>query len=109
MQSDDFFESEPKVLVKHGNKFSKSKDFLYVATADRMGSETSLYVALRKTKFQDFKKVKLPLEHLTEHSYTIIDTSESAAIIHVDHIGGQSKFGHLYISDVTGASFSLSL
>ena len=36
MQSDDFFETSPVKLVKHGNKFSKSKDFLYVACANRV-------------------------------------------------------------------------
>lgn len=30
-QSDDFFETKPKLLVKHGNRFSLSADFLYVA------------------------------------------------------------------------------
>ncbi len=30
-QSDDFFASKPKLLIKHGNRFSLSEDFLYVA------------------------------------------------------------------------------
>ena len=51
MHSDDFFETSPKQLVKHGNKFSKFKDFLYVAAANNMGREISLYVSQRKTKF----------------------------------------------------------
>ena len=30
-------------------------------------------------------------------------------MVHVDHFGSSEKYGHLYVSDSTGVSFSLSL
>ena len=66
-------------------------------------------VAHRKSKFQHFEKARLPFEHLTGHSFTIVDTSEGAAMIHVDHFGPEHNIGNLYISDASGVSFSLSL
>lgn len=57
----------------------------------------------------NFSEVEMPTKRLKEHSYTILDTSESQVFLHVNHHDSKSKFGSIYISDSTGTRFSLSL
>merc|ERR1719331_2819391 len=56
-----------------------------------------------------FRASKLPQE-LEEKSYTVIDTSEGAVILHVNH-GSKEPYGvgNVYISDREGVRFTLSL
>eukprot|EP00745_Piridium_sociabile_P035842 TRINITY_DN63212_c0_g1_i1.p1 TRINITY_DN63212_c0_g1~~TRINITY_DN63212_c0_g1_i1.p1 ORF type:complete len:630 (+),score=84.98 TRINITY_DN63212_c0_g1_i1:702-2591(+) len=56
-----------------------------------------------------FTKALLPFE-LQEKSYTILDSSEGAVMLHVNH-GDQSRSGtgNVYISDAKGLRYSLSL
>ncbi|CDI82483.1 sortilin, putative, partial [Eimeria acervulina] len=52
---------------------------------------------------------KLPVE-IEEKSYTVLDTSEGAIMLHVNHGGeGGRDTGNVYISDGKGIRFSLSL
>ena len=51
---------------------------------------------------------RLPFQ-LTEHSYTILDTSEGSVFLHVNHGDYNTGYGNIYLSDAEGLRFSLSL
>jgi len=58
-----------------------------------------------------FQKAELPVDWLTQSSYTILDTSEGSVFVHVNHepFASNSQTGHVYISDWRGLLYSLSL
>mmetsp|Transcript_30668 Transcript_30668/g.27864 ORF Transcript_30668/g.27864 Transcript_30668/m.27864 type:complete len:205 (+) Transcript_30668:722-1336(+) len=108
--SDSFFNSS-KVLVQGGNKFLLSKNFLFVVrVVDPMGQEVELLVGNSlDPHYKHLKKTELPHKHLFEHSYTILDTSEHAIFLHINHEGENSRYGNIYVSDSTGHRFNLAL
>lgn len=106
--SDDFFVSK-KLALHKGNKFIISQKYLFVAQVeDQENQEVTLMVSDSRLPEYHFKNVKLPLS-LKEHSYSITDTSEDSVFLMVNHAGEDARYGHLYISDVTGVNYSLSL
>jgi len=62
-----------------------------------------------KDKFYNLQPIDLSQTKFKDHSYTFLDTSENTVFIHVNHFGEKSKHGHIYVSDVEGIKFSLSL
>ena len=108
--SDDFFKTS-KVLVKGGNKFLLTSFFLFVVQVnDEETQEVTLLSGnSRDPEYKTLRPIELPHKHLMEHSYTILDTSEHAVFLHINHEGEKGKFGNIYVSDSTGIRFSLSL
>jgi len=95
-------------LVYRGNKFLVSHNFIFVAKLK--DSETqSVALMCSSDGGRTFRASKLPQE-LEEKSYTVLDTSEGAVILHVNH-GSKEPFGvgNVYISDSSGTRFTLSL
>ncbi|CDR95451.1 sortilin, putative [Babesia bigemina] len=108
MCTDDFGYSS-SVIMEGGNKFLVSGNYVFVArVADPVRQTVNLYVSTDNAV--TFNKAELPVE-LEERSYTILDTSEGAVIIHVGHEyeGGDIEVGNVYISDASGLRYSLSL
>ncbi len=111
----DFFKTQPQLLVAHGNRFlSGENNFFFVAAADVANSTTSVRLYVSKTpsvnKEGTFKQSLLPVE-LTEHSYTILDSSENSVFLHVNHnpFHADGSVGHIYTSDSTGTQYSIAL
>ncbi len=108
----DLFKSKPTVLVPHGNRFLFGEhNYLFVAAVDP-DHETAVQLMVSKTNSltKTFEPAILEAD-LTEHSYTILDTSEDVVFLHVNHkpLHESAQTGHLYTSDSTGTQFSLSL
>ncbi|KFH09097.1 putative sortilin, partial [Toxoplasma gondii VAND] len=95
-------------LVYRGNKFLLSNGYFFVAKVKDAAKQTvSLLVSTDGGK--SFQMAKLPVE-IEERSYTVLDTSEDAIMLHVNH-GHDNKgdTGNVYISDAKGVRYSLSL
>lgn len=108
MYTDDFG-SNNTVIMEGGNKFLVSGNYVFVAkVSDTVKQTVNLYVSTDNA--QTFNRAILPIE-LEERSYTILDTSEGAVVIHVghDYEGGDIEVGNVYISDASGLRYSLSL
>lgn len=95
-------------LVYRGNKFLVSHGFIFVAKLKDSGSQT-VNLMCSADGGNTFRAAKLPQE-LEEKSYTVLDTSEGAVILHVNH-GSKEPYGvgNVYISDKDGVKFTLSL
>ena len=108
----DLFKSEPTVLVEHGNRFLQGeKDFLFVVAVDpEQENEVQLQVSKGGGLLPTFTPAVLDAK-LSEHSYTILDASEDAVFLHVNHKPSEDAptSGHLYTSDSTGTQFTMSL
>ncbi|KAK2194656.1 bifunctional Sortilin [Babesia duncani] len=108
MSTDDFGKTS-SVLLAGGNKFLISGGYIFVAkVADPLHQTVNLFVSTDSGK--TFDRAVLPVE-LEERSYTILDASEGAVVIHVGHNyeGTDVEVGNVYISDASGLHFSLSL
>lgn len=95
-------------LVYRGNKFLLSNGYFFVAKVrDAVKQTVTLLVSIDGGS--TFSVAKLPVE-VEEKSYTVLDTSEGAIMLHVNHGGEAGRdTGNVYISDAKGIRFSLSL
>jgi hypothetical protein len=91
-------------LLEHGNKFMVSNSFIFVAKLKDQKSQT-VNLMVSADGGDAFKLAKLPQE-IEEKSYTVLDTSEGAVMLHVNH---GANVGNVYISDKEGISYALSL
>lgn len=115
--SRDFFRTRT-VLVPHGNRFLFG-DFAYLFvealdTASDSHEAVRLHIARDNstTDLPVFHTAQLPGHlHLTERSYTILDTSEGSVFLHATHrpFAENANAGHLYTSDWTGLSYTIAL
>jgi hypothetical protein len=71
---------------------------------------SSLLLVAFSSHFHIAQEAILPVT-LTEHSYTILDTSEGAVFLHVNHkpFHENAYAGHVYTSDWSGLYYSLSV
>eukprot|EP01017_Pseudomicrothorax_dubius_P026780 TRINITY_DN3020_c0_g1_i4.p1 TRINITY_DN3020_c0_g1~~TRINITY_DN3020_c0_g1_i4.p1 ORF type:complete len:750 (-),score=167.04 TRINITY_DN3020_c0_g1_i4:24-2273(-) len=107
--SDDFFKTS-KILVPRGNKFLLNPTYIFVAqVVDQSTQDVNLIVASSTGPEYEFDTTELPSKIYREHSYTILDASESSVFLNINHQGANSKFGNVYISDAEGVRYSLSL
>lgn len=111
--SSDFFKTKA-IVVPHGNRFLFGDySYLFVAAVDPVEeSQVSLKISRDNTTRLAFNTAMLPGNiHLTEHSYTILDTSEGSVFLHVNHLPftENAYAGHVYTSDWSGLAYSLSL
>ena len=105
-RSDDLWKTQ-YALLPRGNRFLFLDKFIFVAVVNKHHeNQVNLYVSAEGGKI--FKKARLPFQ-LTEHSYTILDTSEGSVFLHVNHGDYNTGYGNIYLSDAEGLRFSLSL
>lgn len=100
-----------KVLVAKGNKFLVSNGFIFVAKLDDPVKQT-VRMLVCSDGTETFQMAQFPKDNddVLEKSYTILDTSEGAIMLHVNHgVEGRSNTGNVYISDATGLRYTLSL
>jgi len=109
--SRDFFKTH-EVLVKQGNRFLfGDQNYLFVAQVDlKREDEVVLKISRDNTTNMRFDDAILPVS-LKQHSYTILDTSEGAVFLHVNHapFADNAYAGHIYMSDWSGLYYTLSL
>ncbi|KAF4668158.1 Sorl1p [Perkinsus chesapeaki] len=94
--------------VSQGNKFLISNGFIFVAKLiDKRSQSVKLIVSADGG--DHFDTARLPVK-LEEKSYTVLDTSEGAVMLHVNHEStGSGGTGNVYVSDKDGVRYSLSL
>jgi len=111
MSSNDYFKTS-SILVQYGNRFLFGDySYLFVATVNPSNPvEVNLRISRDNETRVNFQSAVLPVD-LTEHSYTILDTSEGAVFLHVNHrpFNENADTGHVYLSDWSGLVYSLSL
>eukprot|EP00923_Selenidium_pygospionis_P000302 GHVN01000620.1.p1 GENE.GHVN01000620.1~~GHVN01000620.1.p1 ORF type:complete len:860 (+),score=84.35 GHVN01000620.1:105-2684(+) len=97
------------ILVERGNKFLVSNGFIFVARLEDAEKQT-VKLSVSSDGGATFRTGKLSAE-LQEKSYTVLDTSEGAIMLHVNHgdVAGGSNTGSVYVSDATGSRYTLSL
>jgi len=94
------------VLVQRGNRFLFTERYLAVAQVGADG----LHVTLQLSADGGHKFTPAELEYpMTQHSYTILDTSNDAVFLHVNHEGEHAAWGNVYLSNSIGTNFTLSL
>ena len=110
MYSDDFFKSDSITPVPKGNKFIITEQYIFVAQViDEESQDVEMLVSNELLLFKKFTVASLPFKRFKEHSYTLLDASESSIFLHVNHYGDTSRFGNIYTSDFSGTRFGLSL
>lgn len=95
-------------MIEQGNKFLASNGFIFVAQLkDAESQNVRLLISADGAK--TFETATLPMQ-LEDKSYTLLDTSEGAIMLHVNHGSRENgAVGNIYISDETGTRFTLSL
>ena len=87
-----------------------TKDYLFVAQViDQESQEVTLLATNSAQKNYELQSIETNSKTFKEHSYTFLDTSEGAVFLHINHFGENSRYGHVYISDVDGLKYSQSL
>jgi len=111
VESFDWF-NQTTVLVQHGNRFLFGEgNYLFVAAVNPTDeNEVTLEVSRDNSTMKVFIPASLPVD-LSQHSYTVLDTSEGSVFLHVNHrpFSENAKTGHVYVSDASGTRYSLSL
>lgn len=94
------------VLVPRGNRYLFTERYMAVAQVEKDGA----HVVLQLSSDGGKKFFPAELEYpMTQHSYTILDTSNDAIFLHVNHNGEHAQWGNVYISNSIGTNFSLTL
>jgi hypothetical protein len=87
-----------------------TKDYLFVAQViDQEIQEVTLLAAKSSNKNYEFQSIETNSKTFKEHSYTFLDSTEGAVFLHINHFGENSRYGHVYISDIDGIKYSQSL
>lgn len=108
VRSDDYFKTTV-TLVPRGNKFILSSRYILVAQVIEEDSSEVQLLTSNERNFELFFKAELPIKRLSDHSYTLLDTSEESIFLFVNHIGAKAPYGNVYISDTSGRRFAISL
>jgi len=98
------------ILSAKGYRFFLTNEFLYVLEYEDL-SEKKFSLKICPNFYKDYKlsSVELPIQRIKDHSFTILDSSESTIFINVNHYGDDAKFGNVYVSNFEGKKFVLSL
>jgi len=94
--------------VVRGNKFGVVDKFIFCARV-KEDSSNLVELVVSDDGGVTYRKAILP-EDVMERSYAILDTSQEAVLLHVDHghVDGVTV-GNVYVSDETGSRYTLSL
>ena len=106
--SDDYFANSVMAL-ETGNTIIKTPQYMFVSSAQSDGIRVQIFSSTYRTKFENLKKVRLPEEAQLTTTFTLMDTSEEQVFLFLENKGLTTPFGSVYISDISGRSFSLSL
>ena len=105
--SDDFFKTK-RTLLKGGNYFKITKDYLYAGKVT--SQETKILTrALKKYQYQNFFDMEISKKNLHQFDFSVIESATGAVFLFVARPGKQLKSGNIYLSDATGTGFTLNL
>lgn len=105
--SDDFFKTK-RVILKGGNYFKQTKDYLYAGKVTPRGKKV-LTRALKKYEYNSFYDMQISKKNLHQFDFTVIESITGAVFLFVTRPNKQSDSGNVYLSDATGTGFSLNL
>lgn len=94
------------VLVPRGNRFLFTERYVAVAAVGDRDKHVNLVLSSDGGHRWHTAELEYPM---TQHSYTILDTSNDAVFLHVNHAGEGARWGNVYLSNSIGTNFSLSL
>jgi len=94
------------VLVPQGNRFLFTERYVAVAAVSPANHAVNLILSSDGGHRWHAAELEYPM---TQHSYTILDTSNDAVFLHVNHNGEGARWGNVYLSNSIGTNFSLSL
>lgn len=94
------------VLVPRGNRFLFTERYVAVAAVGDHDKHVNLVLSSDGGRRWHAAELEYPM---TQHSYTILDTSNDAVFLHVNHAGEGARWGNVYLSNSIGTNFSLSL
>lgn len=108
--ADESEEGGSSRLDKYGYRHSSNRRHYAVASSST-GAATNHIVSLVLSSDGGHRWHTAELEYplMSQHSYTILDTSNDAIFLHVNHNGEGAKWGNVYLSNAIGTNFSLSL
>jgi len=107
--SDDFYATDPVMLLESGNTLVKTNEYMFVAASHSDETRVTVHSSNYKSGFQNIKKVKMPDGLPLSRSFTLMDTSEQQVFLFLQNHGHNTVFGNLYISDSDGRYFALSM
>ena len=103
--SNDFFKSS-KVLLKGGNYFKLTKDYLY---AGRITKDNKKVLTRALRKYQTFFDMKISKNSLHQFDFSVIESITGAVFLFVSKPGKGANYGNIYLSNANGVEFSLNL
>lgn len=107
--SDDFFKNE-NLLLNSGNRFLLLDKNLFVVQAqNEKTQEVKLYMSKAIGKPLKFKLLEIPVTHLSQSTYTILESTKNSIFLQINHLSTKSPFGHIYVLNKIGEQISLSL
>jgi len=102
----DYFKNI-KVLVKRGNRFLFTSEYMFIAQAHKQFTDQVVLVITRDGA-KSFHEASMP-QAVKQHSYTVLDSSDHTVFLHVNHDGQGGGWGHVYTSNAYGLNYTLSL
>jgi hypothetical protein len=99
-----------KNLLSRGNRFLISNGYIFVVQASKQGNGEQIDLMISTDGAKTFHKAMIPTT-LDHQGYAIIDTSEDAVVLFVNHEqeAGNRQTGNVYISDKEATRFTLAL
>merc|ERR1719174_2248100 len=123
----NLFQTEPRLIASHiaafpwgseqtglllsrGNRFLISNGYIFVVQASKKGHGEQIDLMISTDGAKSFHKAMIPTT-LDHQGYAIIDTSEDAVVLFVNHEqeAGNRQTGNVYISDKEATRFTLAL
>ena len=105
--SEDFFKTK-KVLLKGGNYFKITNDYLYAGKVTPQGTKV-LTRALKKYQYQNFFDMEISKKNQHQFDFSVIESVTGAVFLFVARPGKIQNSGNIYLSDATGTGFTLNL
>lgn len=82
---------------------------MFVAASHSDEIRVKVFSSTFRSGFTNLKQVRVPRNAILSNTFTLMDTSEDQVFLFLENHGQDTPFGDLYISDIDGRAFSLSL
>jgi len=84
--NDDFFKTEPKLLIKAGNSIVKTDSYMFVTRSHEEGSMVNVFSSNYNSGFMKFHEATLPDGEVSlAHTFTITDTNEDQVFLFLEN------------------------
>ena len=107
--SDNFFKNQTKLLAG-GNRFLLKEKRLFVVKAiNETTQEVGLFIGKAHRRTIELKPIELPVRHLGQYSYSILDITRESIIIQIKHRDAVIRLGNVYVINRKTLVASLSM